>query len=416
MLVDNWGMKPLDLDFVRSHFPAFSDPDLQGWAFFNNAGGSYPCQQVVDRLTTFYNKYKIQPYGPYPAGQKGGAMMDESYARMAAYLNVEADEIHFGPSTSQNTYVLATALRPGWSEGDEIIVTNQDHEANSGVWRRLASTGIVVKEWAIDPVSAELNLADLDALITERTKLITFPHCSNVVGHINPLAEVAQRAHAVGALAVADGVAGAPHGFPDMQACDLDVYLCSTYKTFGPHQGMMMVRRRVLEQVTNQGHYFNAKYPGKLLTPAGPDHAQIACSAGMAEYFDAIYEHHFDEDADSAERNRRLHKLFRDTEQERTQPLLDFLQQRDGVTLVGPADAAVRAPTVAVTVDEKSAEFVARQLAEYKVMCDAGDFYAVRVLDGLGIPLRPGVLRMSFVHYTTEAEVNQLIDALDAVL
>ena len=335
-------MKPLDLDFIRAQFPAFSDPDLQGWAFFNNAGGSYPCQQVVDRLTTFYNKYKIQPYGPYPAGQKGGAMMDESYARMAEYMNVDVDEIHFGPSTSQNTYVLAQALRPAWQAGDEIIVTNQDHEANSGAWRRLADTGIVVKEWSIDAVSAELNPSDLDSLITERTKLIAFPHCSNVVGHLNPLKTVADKAHAVGALAVADGVAGAPHGFPDMQECGIDIYLFSTYKTFGPHQGLMVVRRHVLAHVTNQGHYFNADKPGKLLTPAGPDHAQIACCAGIADYFDAVYAHHFDEAVDAPERSRRLHKLFRDAEIERTQPLLDWLQQRDGVELVGPTDAAVR--------------------------------------------------------------------------
>ena len=409
-------MRALDLDFIRTQFPAFSDADLQGWAFFNNAGGSYPCQQVVDRLTTFYNKYKIQPYGPYPAGQKGGAMMDESYVRMAEYMNVDKDEIHFGPSTSQNTYVLALALRPGWQEGDEIIVTNQDHEANSGAWRRLADTGIVVKEWAIDSVSAELNPDDLDDLITERTKLIAFPHCSNVVGHFNPLKVVADKAHTVGAIAIADGVAGAPHGFPDMQACGIDIYLFSTYKTFGPHQGIMVVRRHVLAQFTNQGHYFNAKYPGKFITPAGPDHAQIASCAGMAEYFDAVYAHHFDEKVDAPERSRRLHKLFRDAEIERTQPLLDWLQQRDGVELVGPSDAVVRAPTVAVKVLEKSAEFVARELAEHQVMCDTGDFYAVRVLDGMGIPLRPGVLRMSFVHYTTEAEVNQLIAALDATL
>ncbi len=409
-------MKALDIDFIRTQFPAFSDSDLQGWAFFNNAGGSYPCQQVVDRLTTFYNKYKIQPYGPYPAGQKGGELMDLSYRRLADYFNVAEDEILFGPSTSQNTYVLALALRPGWREGDEIIVTNQDHEANSGAWRRLADSGIVVKEWGIDPVSAELKLADLDALITDRTKMIAFPHCSNVVGHLNPLKAVADKAHAVGALAVADGVAGAPHGFPDMQAVDLDIYLFSTYKTYGPHQGVMVVRRHVLEQVANQGHYFNAKYPGKRLTPAGPDHAQIACCSGIADYFDAVYDHHFDEAVDAAERSRRLHSLFRNAEIERTQPLLDYLDQHPGVDLIGPKDATVRAPTVSVTVKYKPSDFVARELAEHQVMADAGDFYAVRVLEGLGIPLQPGVLRLSFVHYTSEAEVNQLMAALDATL
>ena len=107
----------LDLPFVRSQFPAFSEPSLQGWAFFENAGGSYPCRQVVDRLTDFYTQNKVQPYYPYPASEKAGALMDSAYQRMAAYLNVEPSEIHFGPSTTQNVYVLANAMRPMWNDG-----------------------------------------------------------------------------------------------------------------------------------------------------------------------------------------------------------------------------------------------------------------------------------------------------------
>ena len=122
----------LDLTFVRNQFPAFSEPTLNGWAFFENAGGSYPCRQVVQRLTDFYMKNKVQPYYPYPASLRAGEMMDEAYQRMAAYLNAEASEIHFGPSTTQNVYVLANAMRPMWEDGDDIIVSCQDHEANAG--------------------------------------------------------------------------------------------------------------------------------------------------------------------------------------------------------------------------------------------------------------------------------------------
>jgi selenocysteine lyase/cysteine desulfurase len=331
-------------------------------------------------------------------------------------LNVDEDEVHFGPSTSQNTYVLAQAFRPLWKAGDEIIVTNQDHEANSGAWRRLAEFGIVVKEWRIDAETGELNPADLDELLSENTKLLTFPHCSNVVGHINPVTEIAAKAHAVGAIVVVDGVAGAPHGFPDMQTFGADIYLFSLYKTFGPHLGLMVVRKHVLEQVVNQGHYFNAQYPHKKLTPAGPDHAQVAAAAGVIHYFDALYDHHFGDDAAPAERNHRLHKLLREGEQKLVQPLLDWLSKRNDVKLIGPADAAVHAPTIAILPKNKPANFIARELAEHKIMANSGDFYATRVLDGMNIPLNPGVLRMSFVHYTSENEVAQLIEALDAVL
>lgn len=409
-------MTTFDMNFVRQQFPAFSEPTLQGWAFFENAGGSYPCHQTVERLTTFYRETKVQPYGPYPASIRAGIAMDEAYTTLAGYLNVAADEIHLGPSTSQNTYVLAQALRPLWQPGDEIIVTNQDHEANSGAWRRLTEFGIVVREWRIDAETGQLDPAALDNLLSEKTKLLAFPHCSNIVGHFNPVTEIAAKAHAAGAIVVVDGVAGAPHGFPDMQTFGADIYLFSLYKTFGPHLGLMVVRRPILEQLVNQGHYFNANEPHKKLTPAGPDHAQVAAAAGVAYYFDALYEHHFGDNAPPAERGRRLHQFIRAREQALLEPLLGWLRERKDLKLIGPADAAVHAPTVAVLPYKKPANFIARELAEHKIMTNYGDFYAVRVLEGMGIPLDPGVLRMSFVHYTSETEITQLIEALDAVL
>ena len=131
-------MTTLDLNFVRAQFPAFSEPHLQGWAFFENAGGSYACKQVIEKLERYYRETKLQPYGVYPASARAGEAMDESYRRLAGYLNVGEDEVHFGPSTSQNTYVLAHAFRGMWAEGDEVIVTNQDHE---GQFRGMAAVG-----------------------------------------------------------------------------------------------------------------------------------------------------------------------------------------------------------------------------------------------------------------------------------
>ena len=409
-------MTALDLNFIRSQFPAFDEPSLQGWAFFENAGGSYACAPVIDRLSRYYRETKVQPYGYSPASIRAGEKMDEAYTRLAAYLNVGCDELQFGPSTSQNTYVLARAFRGGLQVGDEIIVTNQDHEANSGVWRKLAETGIIIREWTIDRDTCRLDLADLDDLLNEKTRLVAFPHCSNVVAHENPVAEITAKAHAAGALTVVDGVAYAPHGLPDVASLGADVYLFSTYKTYGPHQGVMTVRRSLLDRLSNQGHYFNAGVIRKKLLPAGPDHAQIAAAAGIADYFDLVYTHHFEAETDPAKRGRRLHGLFREHEKKLLAPLLAWLQEREGVRIVGPDDAALRAPTVAVTLHDQSAVAVARKLADHKVMAGAGHFYGVRPLIGMGIPLDPGVLRLSFVHYTSEEEIDQLIRALDTVL
>ena len=176
----------LDLEFIRSQFPAFTEPTLKGWAFFENAGGSYPCRQVIQRLSDFYMKNKLQPGYPFPASTRAAELMEESYRRMAGYLNVAPSEIHFGPSTTQNVYVLANAMRPMWNDGDEIIVSCQDHEANAGAWRRLAKRGIKVLEWHVDRETGLLSLERLKPLFSDRTKMVAFPHCSNVIGQINP--------------------------------------------------------------------------------------------------------------------------------------------------------------------------------------------------------------------------------------
>ena len=131
-------MVQLDAEFVRSQVPAFSEPSLEGWGFFENAGGSYTCRQVIAKLNDYYTQTKVQPYYNYPASQKAGEAMDESYRRFAAYLNVSENEVQFGPSTTQNLSVLSHAFRELWSEGDEIIVTELDHHANIDPWRALA--------------------------------------------------------------------------------------------------------------------------------------------------------------------------------------------------------------------------------------------------------------------------------------
>ncbi|MDA9351736.1 aminotransferase class V-fold PLP-dependent enzyme [Ascidiaceihabitans sp.] len=406
----------LDIDFVRSQFPAFSEPSLQGQAFFENAGGSYTCGAVIDRLTRFYTQRKVQPYAAYEASRLGGEEMDEARVRMAAILGVDTDELSFGPSTTQNTYVLAQAFGQMMQAGEAIIVTNQDHEANSGPWRRLADRGIEVREWQIDPVTGLLNPEDLEGLLDENVRLVCFPHCSNVVGHINPVTEITALAHASGAFVCVDGVSYAPHGFADVGALGPDIYLFSAYKTYGPHQGLMVIRRALGELLPNQGHYFNEDTLYKRFTPAGPDHAQIAACAGMADYVDALYDHHFFKPAKPVERGVAVHDLMRSHETELLDQVLSAVQGRNSVRVLGTLDAQTRAPTVAMALN-RPAEPVAAKLAKRGIMTGGGDFYAVRALEALGIdPTKEGVLRVSFTHYTSQGEIDQLLEGLDHVL
>ncbi len=405
----------LDIDFVRSNFPAFEQSKLEGLAFFENAGGSYTCRQVIDRLYRFYTQRKVQPYSPYEPAQLGGAEMDEARTRLAALMGVETDELSFGPSTTQNTYVLAQAFGQWMQSGEAVVVTNQDHEANTGPWRRLAERGIEVREWRINPETGHLDPEDLAALLDDKVRLVCFPHCSNVIGEVNQVADICAMAHAAGAFVCVDGVSYAPHGLPNVAQMCADIYLFSSYKTYGPHQGIMVIRRALGETLPNQGHYFNESSLYKRFTPAGPDHAQIAASAGMADYFDALYDHHFGDQASPAERGEAVHTLMRDQEKILLQPVLNYLRQKNSARLLGPDQAEHRTPTVAVDLGKPARE-VAQKLSDYGIMAGGDNFYAVRALEGMGVNPDQGVLRMSFVHYTEQAEIDKLLNALDDII
>ncbi|MFT4714836.1 MAG: selenocysteine lyase/cysteine desulfurase [Paracoccaceae bacterium] len=409
------GLNMLDIDYVRAQFPAFKEASLADQAFFENAGGSYTCQPVIDRLFRFYHQRKVQPYEAYKASRLGGEEMDEARGRLAAWMGVDTDEVSFGPSTTQNVYVLSQAFREMLQAGDAIIVTNQDHEANTGPWRRLAGSGIEVREWQVDPETGHLDLADLTNLLDDKVKLVCFPHCSNIVAEINPVAEIVKIVHEAGAYVCVDGVSYAPHGLSNVAALGADIYMFSSYKTYGPHQGIMVIRRALGMALPNQGHFFNGQKLEKRFTPAGPDHAQVAACAGIVDYFSGLNDHHGGAGKTPIEQGEFVHDLLRAHEVKLLQPVLDYVGSRNSMRLIGPTDAALRAPTVAIAVKEPGA-VVAARLKDLGIMAGGGDFYGVRVIKALGEDPDHGVLRVSFVHYTSEAEVAKLLNALDDVI
>lgn len=408
-------MTALDLAFVRSQFPAFAEPSLAEFAHFENAGGSFACGQVIAALNHFYRETKVQPYYAFAPSASAGADMDRARERMAAWLNVGTDELHFGPSTSQNTYVLAQAFRRHLQRGDEVIVTNQDHEANVGAWSRLQDDGIVVRTWQVD-ATGELRVADLEALLGKRTRVVAFTHCSNVVGSIHPVRELTDLAHGAGAWTVVDGVSFCPHGLPDVAALGADIYLFSLYKVYGPHLGAMYVRAELAAELPSQAHFFKGDALAGRFTPAGPDHAQIAAVNGVVDYMEAIAARQGHVAQPVQARAAAVRRLFRDQETGLLQPLLDFLDSRSKVRLIGSVDAAERAPTVAFKVAGTASATIATRLAELGIGVGAGNFYAYRLLRALGIDTTDGVVRASFVHYSSQDDVDRLIAALRPLL
>jgi selenocysteine lyase/cysteine desulfurase len=223
-------------------------------------------------------------------------------------------------------------------------------------------------------------------------------------------------AHKIGALSVVDGVGLAPHGFPDLKDLGADIYLFSLYKTFGPHLGLMYVNKDLIVNMENQSHFFKEGITRSMLTPAGPDHAQIAAASGILDYFDAVYNHHFNEQVDPAERNRRLNTLFHEHETALLDKLLDFLNSRDDIQIVGPETSKDRAPIVSIIPLKKNIKKVYTDLTKHKLMLGIGNFYAVRPLMDMNIPTQPGVIRISFLHYTSLEDIDQLIEGLKIAL
>src|SRR4029078_8073105 len=200
-----------------------------------------------------------------------------------------------------------------------------------------------------------LPIDGLKSLLDEKVKMVCLPHCSNIVAEINPVAEITALAYAAGAYVCVDGVSYAPHGFPNVGKLGADIYLFSAYKTYGPHQGVMVIRRALGDALPNQGHYFNGDALTKRFTPAGPDHAQIAACAGIADYVDALAAHHGKGSLAPAARARLAHDLMRTHETALLPPLLDYLAEKNSVRLLGPRRAEARAPTVAMVVGERDA-------------------------------------------------------------
>ena len=405
----------LDVAFCRSFFPAL-DP---GWAYFENAGGTLVPRTVSDRVAAYMRAGGAQPGADFSASGLATEGITAGRRALAALIGAGADEIVVGPSTTSNVFVLAHALRPWFAAGDEIVVTNQDHEANNGAWRRLADAGLTIREWRMNLETAELEIEDLDALLNERTRLVCFTACSNIVGTVYDAEAIVDRVHEAGALACVDAVALTPHRKVDVKDIDADFLLFSAYKAFGPHIAVLYGKADLLARAENQNHYFVAGDPALKLAPGGPNHELTAGAAGITDYFEAVFAHHFaGEDADLGQRLRRVYDLVADHEARLAAPLASFLAARPDVRLFGRAagDAVRRVPVFSFVIDGRDSRDVAARLQAQGMTARAGDFYAARCIDDLGARPQNGVVRASMAHTNTLDEVDRLIRHLDTVI
>ena len=405
-------MTRLDTDFVKAQFPALAGDAV----FLDNAGGSQVARQVADRLSAYLLGPNVQLGASYAASASAAEKVQEGRAALATLLNAaRPEEVVMGATATQLFDQLARSLVQTWEAGDEVIVTDFDHEANIGPWRKLAAQGIVIREWKMRPGAHLPDLDDLAALIGPRTKLVAVTHASNIFGTINPVRAIADIVHDAGALLCVDGVAYAPHRAVDVRALGADFYGFSVYKVYGPHFAALYGRHDLLLAAGNINHHFfpSDKVPQKL-EPGNASYELAYSCLGVIDYLEALAQAH-GVNATGRAAVEAAFGLIAAHEETLSARLLDYLRGRPDVTILGDPepDAARRVPTISFVIDGQSSEAVVRAVDPTGIGIRFGDFYSRRLVEGMALPKGDGVIRVSAVHYNTVAEIDRLVARLE---
>ena len=397
----------MDVTAVRQRFPALArTQDGREVAYLDGPGGSQAPDTVIEAIAAHLARGTANDGGAFATSSETAALVARARAAAAHLTGSAPDEIAFGPNMTTLNFLLAHAVARTLAPGDEVVVTQLDHDANVAPWRRMAKDhGLVVRE---APIAADgtLDLPALETLLGARTRVVAFTLASNALGSITDAPRIAAAAHAVGALAWADGVHYAPHRRPDRAALGVDVLLCSPYKVFGPHLGIAAVRRDLA-----------ASLPADRVAPASEDPPGHRFETGT-QSFEALaglvaavdYLESLGDSLDAAYGAIRAH------EEALARHALQRLGELPGVTVHGltdPARVAERTPTFCLTVEGHAPRAVAEHLAAGGVFCWDGEFYAPGPIRALG--LTAGALRAGLLHYSTREEVDRLADGLAAL-
>jgi cysteine desulfurase family protein (TIGR01976 family) len=388
----------LDLTAVRSRFPALAS----GAAFFDGPGGSQVPQSVIDAVAGYLRESNANLGGAFPTSRASDDLMERARAAAADFTGGEPEGIAFGANMTTLNFQLAHAVARTLEPGDEIVVTALDHDANVSPWLIMAGDHELVVRAA--PLRAEDMTLDLDALedlINERTRVVAFTLASNAVGSIPDAARIVAAAHGAGALAWADGVHLAPHRRLRARELGLDVVLCSPYKFFGPHLGIAAIRPDLAESLpADRVRPASEDPPGHRFETGTQSHEAIAGALAAIEYLRELG----DGDLDAG---------FALIEQHETQLTARFLSGLpDGVELYGIRTPEGRTPTFCFNVDRRSPREAAELLGERELYVWDGDYYALEPMRALGLADSGGAVRAGFLHYTTEDEVDRLLEAL----
>jgi cysteine desulfurase family protein (TIGR01976 family) len=405
-------LNALDIDYVRSQFPALSS----GYAYLDNAGGSAVLKPVAERITDYLLNSAVQLGASYSESVEAGARVMAARESVAQLINARyPEECVMGGSTTHLLQILCRAIAPSIQPGDEIVVTNCDHEANIGPWVRLCEErGATLRVWEVSPDSLDLELNDLDGLLSEKTRYVAMTHASNILGSVNPVAEVARKVHAVGGKLCVDAVAYAPHRLVDVQASGADYYVFSFYKTFGPHFAVLWGKREALLELPSLNHFFIGQevIPYKL-QPGNLNYELSYGCIGISDYLIDIGQR-LGASGTPRQLMQEAFDAFEVQEDLLAETLLAFLRETPGVRIIGKSRVTDgdRVPTISFVVDGVQSEDIVRRVDNHRMGIRFGDFYARRLIEQLGLTRHGGVVRVSIAHYNSVDELNRLVEHL----
>ncbi|REJ79805.1 MAG: cysteine desulfurase-like protein [Planctomycetota bacterium] len=414
-------MHQLAVHELRSNFPALARTGPSGpVAYFDGPAGTQVPQAVIDAVADYLAHHNANCGAPFGTSEETDAILSEAHRAVADFLGAsDPGEIAFGPNMTTLTLALSRAVGKTWQAGDEIIVSRLDHDANVTPWVLAArDAGAVVQHIEIDPADCTLDLESFENALSEKTRLVAVGYASNCVGTINPVRRITEMARQVGALSFIDAVHYAPHGLIDVGEIGCDFLVCSAYKFFGPHVGMLWGRRKLLESVTPYKlRPSTNKLPGRWMTGT-QNHECIAGVRAAIDYIATIGAQAGQAAESRRDKLRAAFNVITPHERELGRQLLTGLRELPNVRVWGITDEDrlnQRVPTVSFTHERLTPREIAARLAESGLFVWPGNHYALPLTETLGLEPH-GTLRIGVVHYNTADEIDRLLAALRRVI
>ncbi|MFH2002489.1 MAG: aminotransferase class V-fold PLP-dependent enzyme [Planctomycetota bacterium] len=404
----------IDMERIRSRFPALASNTV----FLENAGGSQVPEVVARRMHEYMLNSYVQLDAGYALSSAATEMVHEAHDFINLFMNgTRSGKVAFGPSCSVLCRMLADCYGGILSPGDEIVVAETGHEANTGPWMNLKRMGVEVRLWKMDPRTFSCPLKSLERMLNARTRVLAFPHVSNLLGGIEEIEAATRLAHKHGARVVVDGVAYAPHRAMDVEAWDVDWYVYSTYKVYGPHMAVLYGKHEAYAELTGPNHYFipDDEIPYKFEL-GGASHEGCRGLLALGEYLNFLAGRAAHETM-NRETIVRAFDIMKQCESKPQARLIRYLIDHPRVRIIGPESASEeRVATISFVHEELPSKRIAQAAHDHNIGIRNGHMYAHRLCKALNLDPDDGVVRVSLVHYNTIEEIDRLIEVLDKVL